>query len=480
MPHIQTAHHGQKTHSSSRRAESQVNETANAIVQMLSETAHDLRSPLTTIRESIRLVHDGDLGPIQHEQQACLSAAIDQCDCIDQMVGEMVQLERLQSGIPRAQRGWVSVSEVRTAVEETLRPWTLPRNIDVLWDGAEDAKLLVFADPAILRRMIVNLVVNAIRATPENESVLVRLQKTPGGEAICWSVIDQGVGITPAQMKRIESQQFSSSSGEGLGLAICRQLAALHFSTLRLRSRTGYGTDASFLTPVGGPKSVAECWVRWRKRVSDGETETKQHQSDPSSENLRSKIQRRVRLDPPLLSVELMHNGASPRQPESFALGTVSLGAAMARDAADDFDRVLQTHQRLFDFAYRVDTRRWVWVFDADSTSVIGRIQSITEAAQAALRGIRLQWGKTNQITLDHRATTAKLSDLLIRETLAAHAPSTIADANQVRLGTKPIEPSTTATERLELELRRLSGRFQRESATLKRQAEALRPDRGV
>ena len=67
----------------------------------MSETAHDLRSPLTTVRESIRLIRDGDLGAASVDQRAYLTSAMDQCDCMFQMIGEMLQLERLRTGTCR-------------------------------------------------------------------------------------------------------------------------------------------------------------------------------------------------------------------------------------------------------------------------------------------------------------------------------------------------------------------------------------------
>lgn len=74
----------------------------DAAVRRISETAHDLRSPLASIRKSIRSLHDGDLGPITSTQQGCLSATIDQCDRIDRMIGEMVQPEH-RRGIAKSQ-----------------------------------------------------------------------------------------------------------------------------------------------------------------------------------------------------------------------------------------------------------------------------------------------------------------------------------------------------------------------------------------
>ncbi len=115
-----------------------------------------------------------------------------------------------------------------------------------------------------LRRLVVNLVTNSIRVTPEEGYVLIRLESIRNGEAIRWSVIDQGTGISESDMQRIADRQVSFGGGEGLGLSICRQLAALHFSPLQIRSRLGSGTEVSFETAAAGPRSVAQSWSRWR------------------------------------------------------------------------------------------------------------------------------------------------------------------------------------------------------------------------
>ena len=239
------------SHSATRTAEPTHqrigSKTPEAAVRLLSETAHDLVSSITTIRESVRLVREGDLGMINEEQALCLSAAMDQCDCMNQMVGEMVQLERLRTGVPRVHRKWYPAMNVRAAVDETLRPWALPRNITVIWDGADNPNLSVFVDPSMLRRLIVNLVANSIRATADGECVLVRLQPIRGGDAIEWSIVDQGSGISEANLQRIAAKQNTSEESEGLGMTICRQLAALHFSTLKIRSRgTGYRVEVGY------------------------------------------------------------------------------------------------------------------------------------------------------------------------------------------------------------------------------------------
>ncbi len=450
--------------------------TRDTAIRIVSETAHDLRSPLTAIRESIRLVHDGDLGPLSDDQQSCLAGAIDQCECIDQMVGDMVQLDRMRTGLPRARRRQVSVTEIRQSVDATLQPWAVPRNIMVVWDGADDPQMTVFADPLSLRRMIVNLVTNAIRVTGEGECVLIALRAVRGGEAIEWSVIDQGTGIAESDMRQIAASQVSTSGSEGLGLMICRQLAALHFSQLRIRSRLGTGTEVSFETATSGPQSVAACWTRWRRAASKIDP--------PLSAPLTTKIQqgsttirppRRSRLNPPSVKIEITCDGETPRCETEIAVGTVSLGAAMSRQAADEFDTVLQNQLRMFELLYRVDTRRWVWIFDADYESVLQQISTISDTASRQIANVRLTWSRPQILSLQHRHTAAVLSDMLVREVLSACSSGNVRDNNEVRLGTPPIGPSDVAANRLDGELRRLTGKLRGQTTTMRQQAKRLR-----
>lgn len=443
---------------------------------MMSETAHDLKSPLTTVRESIRLVHDGHIGTVSADQKVCLAAAMDQCDCMDQMIGEMVQLERLRTGTPRVNRRWVSLSQIKAAVDETLRPWAMPRRIDVIWDGIDDLTATVFADPAMLRRLLVNLVTNSIRVTAEEGSVMIRLQSACDGDAIRWSVLDQGRGISESNMQRIADRQVSFAGGEGLGLSICRQLAALHFSTLQIRSRLGSGTQVSFETAAAGPRSVAQRWAKWR--LAQRET-AEPKQSEPASRTFSassSESSQQLRLDSPLLEIEVSHESSSPRCEDRLAAGTVSVGAAVSREAADAFDELLQSQLQLYDLVYRVNTRRWVWAFDVDAHAVQDRIDAIVDAATATIPSVRMNWSAAQMIPVDQRRTPSRLSDLLVRESLSASASSHVLDKNEVRLGTPPIVPSAAAADRLDAELRRLTSKLQSQTATLQRQAKNLRP----
>lgn len=454
-----------------RKPKVSASETA---ARMMSETAHDLRSPLTTVRESIRLVQEGSMGEINKDQQECLTAAIDQCDCMDHMIGEMVQLERLRTGTPRVCRRWIPASTVRQAIDETLRPWALPRNIDVMWDCIDDPSIKVFADAAMLRRLVVNLVTNSIRVTAEGGWVLIRMQSVRQGEAIRWSVVDEGCGISEDDMRSIADRQVTFGGGEGLGLSICRQLAGLHFSNLRIRSRLGSGTEVSFETAAAGPRSVADSWSTWRI-AHRGPLQKPSYKKGVALPTFK-RTERRMRLDPAPVEIEVSHEGAKPRCEDRIAAGTVSVGATVSREASDGFDQLLQSQLQMFDLVYRISNRRWVWVFDVDAHGVQDRVDSITDAVAAKIPAVRLTWSDPQMIPVDERRTNSRLSDLLVRQALAAATSNRPMDKNEVRLGTAPIAHSEIAAARLDAELRRLTKKLQTQTYSLKQQVKNLRP----
>lgn len=446
-----------------------------AAARMMSETAHDLRAPLTTIRESVRLVRDGDLGDVTPGQQICLDSAIDQCDCMEQMIGEMVQVERLRTGTPRVQRRWVAVQEVRQAINETLRPWVLPREIDIVWDDVDDPSLRIFADPSMLRRLVVNLVTNALRVTRQGGQIMIRTKQVDDGQIVRWSVIDAGKGLNQKELEQIAERQVSFNGGEGLGLSICRQLAAVHFSKLSVQSRVGTGTEVTFDTAAAGPRSVAAQWSSWRVNQLDAAAN-----KTPAVTWLQPKGRRRVgpqsvRLDTPAFRIELTHEAVRPRSPQACAAGVVTVGATVSRDAADAFDKLLQSRCFLFDLVYRIDTRRWVWVMDASRDMVDKRIDSINAAAIASSNALRINWSTPQMIPIDPNRTAKRLSDLFVRETLLAASPNRVTDNNEVRLGTKPIQPTNVASVRLDEELARLTAQMQSQTGKLKEQALSLR-----
>ncbi|WP_182866748.1 sensor histidine kinase [Rhodopirellula sp. JC639] len=430
------------------------------VARLISETAHDLRAPLSTIREAIRLVRDGDLGTVSSAQGECLSAAIDQCNCAVQLVDEMVQSRRFDSGFPNVSRQWISIDELKASVEATLQPWILPRGIHLLWDGPFDEGLKVYADVTMLRRLIVNLAGNAIRVTREGGPVLIRTHVNRNQGVMNWSIVDQGAGISPADLELISAGKAPAKSIGGLGLIISRQLAAAHFSTLRIESRVGTGTAVSFQTIVGGPAAVAARWVKWRsdlitkqqrKILNEGHRVHEVRPSRASHPSGAPVPPRRVRIDVPSQTIELGLGEIQPAFPDHVYLTTVSLGAAIPASRADAFDALLQRSMRFTELAYRTAQRSWVIAWDADLQTGNAKRAELERQAHNELEAMRMTWGADHVVPATPHPVygtplSSRLSDLIVRQALAG-AQHAVSDDDQMQPQSDSAEAGFAPTE---------------------------------
>ncbi|QEG00079.1 Histidine protein kinase DivJ [Stieleria maiorica] len=436
------------------------------VSRLISETAHDLRAPLSTIREAIRLVRDGELGAVSSAQGECLSAAIDQCNCAVQLVDEMVQSRRFDSGFPNVTRQWISIDELKAGVEATLQPWILPRGIHLLWDGPFEEGLKVYADVTLLRRLIVNLAGNAIRVTREGGPVLIRTHVNRDRGVMNWSIVDQGAGISPADLELISAGKAPAKSMGGLGLIISRQLAAAHFSTLRIESRVGTGTAVSFQTIVGGPAAVAARWVKWRsdlitiqqrKVLNEDHRVHEVRPSRTANPSVALAPPRRVRIDVPSRMIEMGAGEVQPAFPDHVCLTTVSLGAAIPAASSDAFDALLQRSMRFTELAYRTGQRSWVIAWDADLQTGIAKRTELERQVHNEMEAMRMTWGAANVVPATPHPVygtplSSRLSDLIVRQTLAA-AQQAVDDDDQTQATSDSMLASSAAATRLDFDV---------------------------
>lgn len=458
--------HASRAASQSVDGPSDSSDSYATVARLVSSTAHDLRAPLSTIREAVRMVRDGEMGRLSTDQMQCLSAAIDQCNCASEMVDEMAQTREFETGFPNVHREWMSLGDLRHQIESTLQPWVLPRGIHLLWDGPFGGNQKIYGDRSLMRRLIVNLASNAIRVTREGGHVLIRASVSRPQNTVAWSVVDQGNGITPPDMDLIAAGKAPVRSDGGLGLMISRQLAAAHFSTLRIESRQGTGTAVSFTTPTGGPAAVVRQWAEFRRRqiarVENGSfaTTSVPRRSAPSEVRIRARnaiqVPRRVRIDVPARVVELSAGGWSPAFPSHMYVTSVTVGAAIPAATANAFDALLQKSLRISEFSYRTGRRTWTLVWDADGAAGSEKQAEFERRVQSELDSVRMTWGRPCLMcdVDDQRPNqlTSRLCDMVVRRSLYASQQS-IPDADQVRPGAGAIGHSIEASERLTREI---------------------------
>ena len=126
--------------------------------------------------------------------------------------------------------------------------------LDVKLTGEPSARV----NPAQIQQVLLNLLINARQAMPEGGMVRVRMGLDASGRRVELSVADTGVGISPADLRRIFEPFYSTKNGPdaagqggtGLGLAVCRDIVEAHHGRLRAESRLGQGSTFTLILPA--------------------------------------------------------------------------------------------------------------------------------------------------------------------------------------------------------------------------------------
>ena len=215
---------------------------------MLSSVSHDLRTPLASITgAATTLIDDG--AAIDDATRLDLVQSIRQdADALERHVRNMLDLTRLESGGIAAQRDWHSVEEVVGCAMRRVESLFVGREVRI----AVDASIpLVAIDATLVEQLLVNLLENAAKYSPAQGPVEVTASMADG--ILRLVVADRGPGVSEADRERVfaKFERGASSrakSGAGLGLAICRAVAALHGGSVSVHAREGGG--ASFVVEL--------------------------------------------------------------------------------------------------------------------------------------------------------------------------------------------------------------------------------------
>ncbi|MBK8481743.1 MAG: HAMP domain-containing protein [Proteobacteria bacterium] len=231
--------------------------------EFLANMTHELRTPLNAVLGYAELLADGAYGDVNDEQQQSLQGIIDSAGHLLALIEDVLTLSRMGAG--RMTPHLESVDVCRLVQEVLLATAPLAKDRPYRPQASLPPALPpILTDPAKLRQILVNLLGNAIKFTPEG-SVTVGVEAQAGGQLRLF-VEDTGIGIRAEDLELIfdEFRQVDGSStrehaGSGLGLAISRQLAGVLGAQLVVSSAPGKGSTFSLLLPASaaGEASVA-------------------------------------------------------------------------------------------------------------------------------------------------------------------------------------------------------------------------------
>jgi signal transduction histidine kinase len=217
---------------------------------LVATVAHELKTPLTSLRMAVHLCLEGSAGPLSATQEDLLSAAREDCERIQALIDDILDLARIQAGRVELHRERLLGEELVAAAVDASRAEAHERGILLVADALPGGPALL-GDRERLELVLGNFVSNALRHTPERGRVTVRCLAE--GERLRFEVEDTGEGILPEHQGRVFDRFFRvpgrSSKGSGLGLAIAREIVQAHGGTIGVASEPGHGSRFWFALP---------------------------------------------------------------------------------------------------------------------------------------------------------------------------------------------------------------------------------------
>jgi heavy metal sensor kinase len=229
-------------------------ETAfDSLSRFTADAAHELRAPLALIRTEAEVTLSRSRSP--QEYQASLATVLSEAERLGRLADQLLMLARAEAGALSPQMIDVDLAQL---VTDTVRLWVPlggERSVVVVSDAPDHG--LVRGDPDLLRRLLDNLIDNAIRHSPARGEVVVSARLV----ASSWelSVADSGPGVPEAarasifeRFSRADQARARETGGAGLGLALCRAIAHLHRGSIGLDRGPGAGARFVVRLPVAG------------------------------------------------------------------------------------------------------------------------------------------------------------------------------------------------------------------------------------
>ncbi|MBQ7172868.1 MAG: HAMP domain-containing histidine kinase [Clostridia bacterium] len=217
--------------------------------ELLANISHDLRTPLTMIRGYGEVMRDlpGENTPEN------MQVIIDETTRLSDLVNDLLDLSKLQSGVLAPNMQTFDLSELLTSVLARYETLTGHMGYKILLDHTESA--LISADAGMIQQVLYNLINNAINYTGEDQTVRVSLQNE--GKTVRVSVTDTGVGIPKEEIENIWNRYYKidkvhkrAAVGTGLGLSIVKNVLDLHHAAYGVNSTPGKGSTFWFELPV--------------------------------------------------------------------------------------------------------------------------------------------------------------------------------------------------------------------------------------
>jgi PAS domain S-box-containing protein len=220
----------------------------------LNITSHELRTPMSAIKGYTQMIFKQKLGQITEEQQQALTVVLRNTDRLDNLIRDILDISRLESGTMKFVPEKTNHGKMVEEAIETMQPTAELKKIKINTEIENDIPEMM-VDPERIKQVIINIVNNAIKFSPNGTTINVRTKKE--NDKILFEIQDFGRGIPKDKQEKIfeifyqvDSGMDRKFGGAGLGLAISRGIILSHGGNIWVESEPDKGSTFRFTLPI--------------------------------------------------------------------------------------------------------------------------------------------------------------------------------------------------------------------------------------
>jgi PAS domain S-box-containing protein len=216
--------------------------------QFLANMSHELRTPLNSILGLSESLLEQRRGSLNEHQQNSLHIIESSGHHLLELINDILDLSKIEAGKFDYYPETISIDQISHASLAFVKIQALKKSIKLRYESDPLVSNL-YADPRRLKQILVNLLTNAVKFTPERGQVILRVHASPDENLVQFSVIDTGIGIAEKDLpklfkpfQQVDSQLNRQFEGTGLGLTLVEKLTDLHGGSVHVQSEDGQGS----------------------------------------------------------------------------------------------------------------------------------------------------------------------------------------------------------------------------------------------
>jgi len=220
---------------------------------LLSSVSHELRTPLATIKAAVSSLNSNEVTLDSAARADLLQAIEEETDRLNQLVGNLLSMSRIEAGALKLQQRWNELAEIAASAVRKARAASHSHSISM--DIPEELPL-VWVDDVLMEQVFVNLIDNSRKYSPEGTSILIKARKRP--ERMWVQVSNAGPAVSEADLEQIFEKfhrvtAADQITGTGLGLSICKGIVLAHQGQIWAENlERGFAIEFTLPTDIEG------------------------------------------------------------------------------------------------------------------------------------------------------------------------------------------------------------------------------------